>query len=330
MNRRARLYAAMSGGSPDRVPVSAWGHWYDREVSAADFAEVTTSFQRAYDWDFVKLHARASYHVEGFGFRYEPSTDPAKAHRTIATPIREPGDWRRLRPLTLRDPGLAEQIEAIRRVRGHLDPDVPMIMTVFLPLDVADKLVDRDGTLLRRHIDEDEAAVATGLATIAESFVPFVEAVAAEGVDGIFFSTKWANAKRLPLETYRRLARGFDRAVIGAAQRLPCNMLHLCEDAVYMSDLVDYPVRCLHWETQAANNPGIADALALLPPDRSAGGGVDPKTLATGTPDEVARKAREAIAQSGGRRFVLGPGCSIQTAATPRANLLALRRAVEA
>ncbi|MBE9606610.1 hypothetical protein IAI18_17230 [Acetobacteraceae bacterium H6797] len=329
MNRQERLIAAMTGGTPDRVPVSAWGHWYDREVSAEKFADVMLEFQEAYDWDFVKLHARASYHVEGFGFRYEPSTDPAALHKTLATPIKEPGDWRKLRPLTLEDPGLAEQLHAIRLIRKRVGPEVPMIMTVFLPLDVADKLVDRDGALLKAHIEADEDAVAAGLATFAETFIPFVKAVVAEGVEGIYFSTKWANKHRIPVETYNRLARPFDLAVIEAGKSLPCNLMHMCEDGVYMEALADYPVPCFHWETQTPGNPSPAKALGILPPGRAVGGGVDPRTLAYGTPAEVRMKARDAVRQTNGRHFLLGPGCSILTAKTPRENLMALRKAAE-
>ena len=35
MTKRERLRAAVSGGRPDRVPVSAWGHFYPEETSAA-------------------------------------------------------------------------------------------------------------------------------------------------------------------------------------------------------------------------------------------------------------------------------------------------------
>jgi hypothetical protein len=83
----------------------------------------------------------------------------------------------KLRPLPLHTPALSEQIEAIRLVRARMPPDVPLVMTVFLPLDVADKLVNRDGALILRHLEENEAAVRSGLDAIAETFTRFVAAV---------------------------------------------------------------------------------------------------------------------------------------------------------
>ncbi|WP_439598608.1 uroporphyrinogen decarboxylase family protein [Falsiroseomonas sp.] len=328
MNRHERLRAAMHGGTPDRVPVSAWGHWYLREMSAESFAENMVEFQQRYDWDFCKLHPRASFHVEGFGFRHQPSSRADTVHETLHTPISTPEDWRKLRPLPLSTPALAEQLQAIDLIKRALGDAVPVIMTVFLPLDIAYKLSDKNGALLGEHIAADEAAVASALAVFTETFVPFIEEVVRRGVDGIYFSTKWANAHRLTEPQYRRLARPFDLAMIGAAKALPCNMLHLCEDGIYLDALSDYPVAGFHWESQSKGNPSPGAALKRLPATASVAGGVDPWTLAHGTPAEVRMKAQDAIRQADGRRFVLGPGCSILTAATPAANLQALRDSV--
>lgn len=322
MTPRQRLAALVAGRAPDRPPVSAWGHWYDREADAAAFAEAMLEFQRLYEWDLLKLHARASYHVEGWGFRYAPSRDPATPHATLATPIAAPRDWARLRPLPPATPALAEQIAAIRLVRARMPPEVPLVMTVFLPLDVADKLADRDGALIRRHLAEDEGAVRAGLEAIAETFRGFVAAVAAAGVDGIFFSTKWANARRMEAATYARLARDLDLAVMAPAAGLWCNMLHLCEDDVHLAALADYPVAMVHWDCRTPRNPPLAAGRRLLGP-RAVGGGVAVPVLAQGSPAEVRMQAEDAIRQAGGR-LLLAPGCSIPTARTPRANLAAL------
>ena len=44
MNRRERLEVAVAGGTPDRVPVSAWGHFYTRETTAAGLAGAMVEF----------------------------------------------------------------------------------------------------------------------------------------------------------------------------------------------------------------------------------------------------------------------------------------------
>ena len=202
MNRRQRLEATLARKPADRVPVAAWGHFLDRETSAEGLADAMVGFAECYDWDFIKIHARASYHVEGWGFTYEPTRDPAKLHVCTGHPIREPADWRKLRPLPLTCPPLAEQFEAIRRIRARAPADMPLIMTVFSPLDIAEKLIDRDAAMLKRHIEADPEALELALAAFAETFAAFVAALPALGVDGLFFSTKWANDSKLSSELY--------------------------------------------------------------------------------------------------------------------------------
>lgn len=326
-SRRDRLLTAVRGGVLDRPPVSAWGHFFDRECDPQTFARATLDFHHRFDWDFVKVHARASYHVEGWGFRFEPSTDPARGHRCIGHPIASPADWRRIEPLPLDTPALAEQMLALDLIRAGLTPDTPIIMTVFSPLDVVEKLIDRDAAMLRRHIEEDPDAVEHALAAIAQTFAGFVGALARWGVDGIYFSTKWANDVKLPPGQYQRLVRPWDMQVLESARALPCNILHLCEDGVQLAAMADYPVAVLHWDAQGAHNPDFARGREQT--GRAVGGGVSPALLANGTPQDVHLRARATIEALDGRGLVLGPGCSVQMARTPEANLRALRAAAQ-
>jgi uroporphyrinogen decarboxylase len=50
--------------------------------------------------------------------------------------------------------------------------------------------------------------------------------------------------------------------------------------------------------------------------------------MVRGTPEQVRAEAQAAIAQTGGRRLILGTGCVTPTTA-PRANLRAARSVVE-
>ena len=333
MTPRERLAAVLAGARPDRVPVSAWGHFFTEEVDPDRFLRATLAFHQRHDWDFIKVHSRASYHVEGWGFEYIPSGDPARGHVCTGHPIETAADWRKLKPLTLDAPALREQLSILERLKREADPDLPIIMTVFSPLDVAEKLVDRDAALMKRHIDEDPAALEAALEAIAATFVPFVPEVARLGADGIYFSTKWANNVKLSATQYQRLVRPWDLAVLGAARPMWCNLLHLCEDHVQLSAMADYPVQVFHWDNHAGHNPAFRETVARagtpLASDRAVGGGVSPALLATGTPAEIEATAVAAIGETDGRRFLLGPGCSVQMARTPPANLAALRRAPE-
>jgi uroporphyrinogen decarboxylase len=65
MNKKERVDAALRGEPVDRVPASVWGHDYEHEGSAQTLAEATVENFSRYDWDYVKVTPRSSYHVEG-------------------------------------------------------------------------------------------------------------------------------------------------------------------------------------------------------------------------------------------------------------------------
>jgi len=48
--------------------------------------------------------------------------------------------------------------------------------------------------------------VAHALAVFAETSAPFVRRLGESGINGLYYSSKWANRNKLPAEEYRRLA----------------------------------------------------------------------------------------------------------------------------
>lgn len=326
MDKRQRLEIAVRGGTPDRVPVSAWGHFYVQETNPHTFADTMLGFFSKFDWDFLKIHARASYHVEGWGFTYRPSNDPMKNHVCTGHPIKEAEDWRKIHALDMSTPALEEQITALRLIKKSLPADVPVIMTVFSPLDIAEKLIDRDQPLLKSHIDNDPDSLVVALEAITETFERFVRMLVAEGVDGLYFSTKWANEGRLKAEQYERLGKPFDLRILEAARPLWCNILHVCEDRIRLPLVSDYPVAVFHWDKDAGNNPSYSEGRRQT--GKACAGGVNAKVLSTGTKKDVEEAALDAIRDTDGTGFILGPGCSAQMGSTPDENFAAMRSAV--
>src|SRR5579885_3361473 len=99
MNKIERVNAAVRGQPVDRVPASVWGHDYLREWTPEGVAQAMLENYHAYDWDYMKFNPRASYHVEDWGAKLEPSGNANQGPRFISIPVQEAGDWRRLRPL---------------------------------------------------------------------------------------------------------------------------------------------------------------------------------------------------------------------------------------
>src|SRR5215469_15729101 len=137
MNKRERVDAALRGDAVDRVPISFWGHDYIKEWTAEGLAEAMLANYRTYDWDYMKVNPRASYHVEDWGAQLEPSNDPNRGPTFTSVPVTEPGDWRRIRPLEPDRGVLGEQLAALRLIRDGLGGEAHFIQTIFSPLSVA-------------------------------------------------------------------------------------------------------------------------------------------------------------------------------------------------
>ena len=322
LTKRERVLAALRGEEVDRVPVSAWGHDYLREWTADGLAEATREAYRRYDWDFIKVNPRASYYAEDWGCRYQASGHADAPPRTLAVAVKEAADLRRLRPL---DPSLGaygEQLAALRLIRDGLSGEAPFIQTVFSPLAVASRLAGSHEPI-RQYMVEEPQALEAALGVITETLAAYARACLEAGVDGVFFAAvEWGSRDHISVEQYNRFGRPFDLRVLQAVQRASFNLLHVCRNHNMLTDLLDYPVHAFHWATNGVDNPSLVDILGRT--EKAVMGGVShDSTILSGRPENVAAEARAAIEATGGRRFLLAPGCSIAPT-TPEANLRAM------
>lgn len=322
LTKRERVLAALRGEEVDYVPVSAWGHNFLREWTAEGLAEATLDAYRRYDWDFVKVNPRASYYVEDWGCRFQPSGRADAPPQTLAVAVNSAADLRGLRPL---DPSLGaygQQLTALRLIRDGLAGEAPFIQTVFSPLAVASRLAGSHEPV-QRYMEEAPQDLEAALGIIAETLAAYARACLEAGADGIFFaSVEWGSRNYISADQYNRFGRPFDLRVLEAVQGAPFNLLHVCRNNNMLTDLLDYPVHAFHWATTGTDNPSLADILART--DKAVMGGVGhDSTILSNRPEEVAAEARAAIKATGGRRFLLAPGCSIAPT-TPEANLRAM------
>src|SRR3972149_181483 len=95
MTHWERVRAALRGEEVDRLPVSMWRHFFTRETSASLLAEAMLGFQDRFDWDFMKVNPRASYHVEPWGAKIQFSTSEYVKTQIIDYPVKKLEDWRR-------------------------------------------------------------------------------------------------------------------------------------------------------------------------------------------------------------------------------------------
>jgi uroporphyrinogen decarboxylase len=107
----------------------------------------------------------------------------------------------------------------------------------------------------------------------------------------------------------RRFQRPHDLRILREVEGAPFTLLHVCGEEVLFDEFVDYPATALSWAI-VAGNPSLGAGHQRT--GRAVVGGLPAKpVIADLSPAEVEARGRRAIAEMGGRFFLLGPDCSI-------------------
>jgi uroporphyrinogen decarboxylase len=331
MNKRERVEAALSGKKVDRVPVSAWCHFFDKEVTIDGYVKCMLDFQEYYDWDYLKIHPRYGYHVEDWGNVYTQSGKPGEWPTCKNYVVKEAEDWKKLKVLNPREGVLGAFLKSVETIKKSVKEDVPMIMTVFTPLMIANCLSGfwSEAQDWKKFYDNDRASLAIGLKTITETFRLFVLELRKTGIDGLYFATKEANDDFTTTAEYQEFVRPYDEIVLSSAKEFPFNILHLCGDKVHYKAMADYPVQMLHWDPTTGNNPDYKIARKDLGDRLAFGGGPCRTVLAKGSAAEVKQELKKVLMDTEEKHFLLGPACSVLVAETPEEHMWLLRKAPE-
>lgn len=323
MTKKERLQETIRGGQPDRTPVALWRHFPVDDQSPSELAASTVSFQHQHDFDFIKVTPASSYCVRDWGVRDEWMGSDEGTRQYAGHPVDSPAGWAHLHELPPNAGALSAQLHCLELIRDSVGDEVPYIQTVFNPLSQAKNLVGKAHLVseLRQHPE----AVRAGLEVITRTTVRFVEAARQRGIAGIFLAVQHASYDILTEQEYREWGVPYDLMILEAAEGLWLNVLHLHGVRIMFHLVADYPTQVANWHDRESP-PSLAEGQDLVQ-GAVLGGLRQWETMVRGTPEDVRREAREALEQTGGRRFILGTGC-VTPITAPWANLRAARRAV--
>lgn len=323
ITHRERLRACLKHETPDRPPMALWRHFPVDDQAPESLAASTLSWQRIYNFDFVKVTPASSFSVKDWGVEdtWEGHTEGTR--RYVRRVINNPEDWEKISELDPFAPHLAAQLKCLQIIKKGIDPETPFIQTIFNPLSQAKHLAGND-TLIT-HIRLYPELVLKGLEIIARSTRRFVEAAIAVGIDGIFFAVQHAQANLLTLDEYKTFGLPFDQRAIEPAKGLWLNLLHLHGRDVYFSLLSRLPFPIINWHDQETA-PDLADAMDIY--SGIVCGGLKQDTLVYGSPADIRKEAISAINSTEGRRIILSTGCVVPIIA-PHGNLVAARESWE-
>ena len=339
LSKRERVDAALKGEAVDRVPVSAWRHFIPEEQSPQTLAEISLKHFHDYDWDWLKVNPRATYYAEAWGNTFDYQHYESVLPRLVDGPLHSPADLEKIQLVNPTTGVFGEQLDLIQRIKAGIG-GAHFLQTVFSPLSVLAFLTARpkshkiedvvqaqyDG--LHEFIHENPAGVHTALQAISRTLAHYSAASVDAGASGLFYAiVKLARRDVLSEAEYAEFGTPYDLEVLKAVEGAPFNLLHTCGPYVYFDAVKDYPVHAINWASLGQHNPSLNDAAGRT--DRALVGGMDElETLQFGSPEQVIQEATAAIRATGGRRFLLTPGCGTNLN-VPVENLHALRRAAD-
>jgi uroporphyrinogen decarboxylase len=163
------------------------------------------------------------------------------------------------------------------------------------------------------------------LEAITESTLRFVDAARATGIAGIYYAVQHARYPVMSRDEFMTFGRPYDLRVLETVGDLWLNVVHIHGTEAAFDWAADYPAPVINWHDR---DTGVTLAEGLRQIRGAASGGVSQWSIHQESPEQALTEARDALAQTGGRRLVLGTGCVIM-ATTPTRNIRALREIVD-
>ncbi|OZG61798.1 uroporphyrinogen decarboxylase [Bifidobacterium lemurum] len=331
-NRKSEFMDLVAGKTTVPFLTAAWQHFNGHENDPEDFAQRTIDFVEKWDWDWVKINPRATYHSEIWGSTYDPDEygphDPIQ--KQLSAIIEKPTDVRKIGRIAIEDsPVLQEHLKGATIIGEHFQDRI-VVMTLFSPLSVLMQCAGMslykgdpiygsttDFGIKELILDQPEAAK-QALQNITDTYVDYVKALVTPreqggaGLDGIFFAvTGTASNNYFTKAEFDEFSRPFDMQVLAAAED-KVKVFHTCRMDSHPEWFSDYPISAIHWDQFMRDNPAITEDLGVTPI-----GGVNFTLFASdGDVSLVKKQLNETLKECDGKPFFLAPSCTIPTPAS--------------
>ena len=220
-----------------------------------------------------------------------------------------PEDLRRLIPLDLARGPLAKQLRTVELVAREVKGEALFIDTVFDPWNICRRSLLKEA--LPAAMREQPAALESALRVINGNLIRYALASLERGAAGIYYAVQAAAEVATP-EQYERFMRPFHLEFLEALRgRGECHVLHAHGDRVYFDRLLGYPaLHVLSWDN-VNSGPPIPEMRRQTPLTLMAG--LDHKKFHALSAKALREQAYRARREAGNTKFILAPGCTIET-----------------
>ncbi len=289
MTKMQRFVAAIRGEQVDHLPASMWLHFASEHLSAEETARAHLRYFTTYDWDYLKLMNDYRYPLPG------------------GEMIQGASDLTAFRPLPMSEPAFAKQLACLRKLHSELGPDVPIVETLFNPLQT---LVRGAGASAAQIVFENPQAGHAMLEAVTQTLIDYVVALKQNGATGLFYSVNGAShpqASGLTEAQFGEFVKPYDLRILQAAEGL-VRIGHIHGFDLQFERVLDYPVEAYSW-SHSNTRPTLAEARKLT--QAALVGGIDEVAISKQSVAEIEEGIRQAVREAGWRKLLIGPGCTV-------------------
>ena len=324
MTRWERIRATLRGAETDRTPVALWQHFPVIDEDPHKLADASLAFQAKYDWDILKFTPTGTYGIEDWGAETVWKPNGTGVRTVTKFGLDSPQAWAQLEKLDVNRGYLAKQNIALALTAHELKGSVPLLQTIFSPLTTARKLA---GERIFDDLRQNPELFKQGLEIITDVTLRFAQEAIKAGANGFFFATQLASSRLLTAAEYQEFGETYDLRILKALRsQAEILVLHLHGEDIFFELANRYPVDIVNWHDRLTS-PSLVEARNLT--HATLAGGVNEwQSLQNGPVSAIQAELQQAIAASGGRKYLIAPGCVIPHL-TPAAHIRAVREAVE-
>ena len=306
MNKRQRVMAAVTGGTPDRVPAAFWLHFPEGYAAGEKAVQIHLDFFSATGTDLCKVMNENSL--------------PNLPQLSTAE------DWGKLEPIPHDAPFIQRQVELVRLVCQEVAGEAVVLATIHGMVASAfhylggGALYDNDKLALTRHLRENPKAFHHGMQIIADYLDYLCGACLEAGADGLYFASLGGETAMMTDDEFAEFFKPHEVALLKKYdQAAPCfNVLHMCKDHLNLSRYLGYPTKVINWGVYEANL-SLTEGAALFGPGHVLLGGLDDRAgvLVSGTAKQIEEAVHAVLDEVGTKNFILGADCTLPTDIAP-------------
>ena len=301
MNKVERMQAVFENREPDRVPVGFWFH-YPKELTMDERAQAHVDLCREVGTDIIKVMD------DSFGQFF-----------TQGIQITRPSDWRKIRLPGKDCAHYRGMTELIQRVLEKSGGEAMVFPTVWSPFKIASFTYLCSGSTDQKfmeHCREDPESVLEGVKALAETLQEWSRDYLELGSGGIYYSGQFSEPQRFDEETWARLVKPSDLAVLGVTKEIAgkYNIVHICGEVEFGFQssprrYAGYPGDLFNWDVHRTDLPLEEGRQVFQKPIL---GGLDNHgALIEGSLEEIRQEVKQIIGSMGKQGFMLGADCTV-------------------